>query len=238
MDRTINALRTSVVDDVHLCLRIADLLEGLTSKIRQRFIPFTPQNTFSPQLATRERPAYPTTQQQMPSPVQQANRPKIRYVRQQPQRGRPNQSGELPGPSYLGAPDSNITVMPPPRGVYNNSAYTTNSNNQYNSSSQPYEMQLQHQQQQRQTVPQQHAQQPYPLNSNSNDLNYGVPSEEDWLTLDLQPLLDGNGMATDADENWFGNAFGPETQNNLEVLGKLVNEGAWPSGQGVGEMGF
>lgn len=38
LDRTIKALRTSVVDDVHLCLRIADLLEGLTTSVRHKFV--------------------------------------------------------------------------------------------------------------------------------------------------------------------------------------------------------
>ena len=38
LDRTIEALRTSVVDDVHLCLRIADLLEGLTTSVRHKFV--------------------------------------------------------------------------------------------------------------------------------------------------------------------------------------------------------
>ena len=38
LDRTIRALRTSVVDDVHLCLRIADLLEGLTTSVRHKFV--------------------------------------------------------------------------------------------------------------------------------------------------------------------------------------------------------
>ena len=38
LDRTIKALRTSVVDDVHLSLRIADLLEGLTTSVRHKFV--------------------------------------------------------------------------------------------------------------------------------------------------------------------------------------------------------
>jgi len=38
MDRTVEALRTCVVDDVHLGTRFADLLESLTSRLRTRFI--------------------------------------------------------------------------------------------------------------------------------------------------------------------------------------------------------
>ena len=38
MDRTVSALRNCVVDDVHLGTRFADLLESLTSRLRNRFI--------------------------------------------------------------------------------------------------------------------------------------------------------------------------------------------------------
>ncbi|XMA15419.1 hypothetical protein WAI453_008210 [Rhynchosporium graminicola] len=38
MDRAVDALRTCVVDDVHLGIRFADLLETLTSRLRSRFI--------------------------------------------------------------------------------------------------------------------------------------------------------------------------------------------------------
>lgn len=42
MDRTVNALRTCVVDDVHLGIRFADLLDNLTSRLRHRFIHAVP----------------------------------------------------------------------------------------------------------------------------------------------------------------------------------------------------
>jgi hypothetical protein len=38
MDQTVEALRNCVVDDVHLGIRFADLLESLTSRLRNRFI--------------------------------------------------------------------------------------------------------------------------------------------------------------------------------------------------------
>jgi len=38
MDQTVDALRNCVVDDVHLGIRFADLLESLTSRLRNRFI--------------------------------------------------------------------------------------------------------------------------------------------------------------------------------------------------------
>ncbi|KFA61966.1 hypothetical protein S40285_07798 [Stachybotrys chlorohalonatus IBT 40285] len=41
MDATVEALRNCVVDDVHLGIRFADLLESLTSRLRNRFIQVT-----------------------------------------------------------------------------------------------------------------------------------------------------------------------------------------------------
>lgn len=49
MDRTVAALRNCIVDDVHLGIRFADLLESLTSRLRNRFIHAPP-----PQAATAE----------------------------------------------------------------------------------------------------------------------------------------------------------------------------------------
>ncbi|KAK0646690.1 hypothetical protein B0T16DRAFT_414070 [Cercophora newfieldiana] len=46
MDRTVDALRNCVVDDVHLGIRFADMLETLTSRLRNRFI-HAPANAIS-----------------------------------------------------------------------------------------------------------------------------------------------------------------------------------------------
>lgn len=47
MDRAVDALRNCVVDDVHLGIRFADLLETLTSRLRSRFIS-APRNPVPP----------------------------------------------------------------------------------------------------------------------------------------------------------------------------------------------
>jgi len=46
MDRTVDALRNCVVDDVHLGIRFADMLETLTSRLRNRFM-HAPANAIS-----------------------------------------------------------------------------------------------------------------------------------------------------------------------------------------------
>lgn len=56
MDATVEALRNCVVDDVHLGIRFADLLETLTSRLRNRFIqaPIMHQATDSAQSPLSE----------------------------------------------------------------------------------------------------------------------------------------------------------------------------------------
>ncbi|KAL2127396.1 hypothetical protein VTI74DRAFT_10807 [Chaetomium olivicolor] len=48
MDRTVDALRNCVVDDVHLGIRFADMLETLTSRLRNRFIYAPPPPVSNP----------------------------------------------------------------------------------------------------------------------------------------------------------------------------------------------
>lgn len=59
MDRAVDALRTCVVDDVHLGTRFADLLETLTSRLRNRFMhaPPAPQQVSSNQSDRQSPPA-------------------------------------------------------------------------------------------------------------------------------------------------------------------------------------
>jgi hypothetical protein len=54
MDRAVDALRNCVVDDVHLGIRFADLLETLTSRLRSRFIS-APAGPIASEAASRNR---------------------------------------------------------------------------------------------------------------------------------------------------------------------------------------
>lgn len=64
--------------------------------------------------------------------------------------------------------------------------------------------------------------------------DFSMPTEEDWLTLNMNPLLggDGSGMSG-ADGQWLS-AFGPEMADNLEVLGKLTGEQGYGNNGGMG----
>ncbi|KAL8870394.1 MAG: hypothetical protein Q9174_003553, partial [Haloplaca sp. 1 TL-2023] len=187
LDRTIEALRMSVVDDVHLSLRTADLLEGLTSKIRNKFVRLAARNGRSNAPTPPPNSTYPS--------------------QSQPSASGPNPY--IPSYSTTGIPmnstnpmDNNVSIVPPPNSTYhmNPSPYTNNSSASYDSTLSPF--------------------------TNNN--------EEDWLTLDLNPLLssDSTGFQTGVgnDGQWFGN-FGPEINGNLEVLGKLVD--GWDTTTGM-----
>ncbi|KAK2775129.1 hypothetical protein FQN53_003310, partial [Emmonsiellopsis sp. PD_33] len=67
-DRTVECLRTCVVDDVHLSVTIADLLHLLTSNIRTRFLRFAPFERAG-ECSSRERTPQP---QQSSSPARQS----------------------------------------------------------------------------------------------------------------------------------------------------------------------
>ena len=107
-----------------------------------------------------------------------------------------------------------ISFLPPPNDAYNNldNSYTVSPANPLS------------------PLLNQHLQQLYP---NEGPMPSLSGTADDWLTLDLNPLLDDNNNNAfgGVDNAWFGN-FGPEINSNLDVLGKLVNEGFGA------EMGF
>lgn len=124
--------------------------------------------------------------------------------------------------TYNNPHDSNITIMPPIGNTYATNNYNFTSPTAYSPNQQSQQQQQQY------------------AMASDNPNAFGVPNEEDWLTLDLNPLLDTSGLSG-ADSGWFGpgaGAFGPETHSNLEMFGKLVNEGYRGDGFGDGGMGF
>ena len=211
-----------MVDDVHLCLRIADVLESLIKAINNQFIRLPPGSLSTPEQAKRtailsEQQAHFASDDYQIDPKSFNPSDRLQYD---------DRHGPLAGISrtYNSPHDSNISIMPP---IGNNYAAPFNPNNNYvNTFTQsPTQTQTQNQNQPQQTF--------YP---NDDDPMASFPL--DWLTLDLQPLLGNDGMGG-ADNPWLG-AFGPETHGNLEALGKLVNEGGEYRGDGFGEdgMGF
>ncbi|KAL8718876.1 MAG: hypothetical protein Q9225_004045 [Loekoesia sp. 1 TL-2023] len=192
LDRTVQALRASVVDDVHLSLRIADLLEGITSSIRHKFVRL-PARTSNSNRATPPKSTYAS-----PAQATQSITNNLNTSAQRTQQYLNDHQNAIPNVPLTF--DNNISIMPPPNSTY-----------QFNLNS-------------------------YGGNPNSNAaLSPFDNNEEDWLTLNLNPLLSSEttGFQTGVgnDGQWFGN-FGPEINGNLEVLGKLVE--GWEMGELTG----
>ncbi|MCJ1230631.1 hypothetical protein MMC12_007305 [Toensbergia leucococca] len=234
LDETARALRTSVVDDVHLCLRIADLLKGLTSSIRHKFVRLVARSSINPQKAN----ASPRKRQ----PEYQKYLDEARIKRREAEAS----SFNLPLPAMANtfgnnfsnndnpvigvATDNTITIMPPPDYLFTSTDYAFNPENL---EPQPYDLFLPPH-----SSPQQHHfYSPTTTNTTNTTSSTLIPSS-DWLTLDLNPLLDATQGMNGSLDQWDG-SFGPEIHSNLDVLGRLVNE-PYRVGEGydLGGMGF
>jgi len=104
MDRTVDALRNCVVDDVHLGIRFADLLESLTSRLRNRFIhaPVPPPSSMQA----------PSTDGKSPGPHQAEAASGLNGHAPQHANGTDHaQWGKLNGPERSGTP-ANISATP------------------------------------------------------------------------------------------------------------------------------
>jgi hypothetical protein len=130
-DRTVEALRSCVVDDVHLSVTIADLLQLLTANIRTRFLRFAPSDRLD-QAPSRERSPVAVAS---PQGRQQENSGDYRWPNQH-QQGRAASASNFPfdGTSTpatndpladipaqpINASNLNVSFMPPPPSVYYN----------------------------------------------------------------------------------------------------------------------
>ena len=142
-DRVVEALRTCVVDDVHLSHAISRLLELLTTSIRTRFLRFAPLDRGGDGESNQERPSAPISRYQSPSrtrregsnnnawpsgqnntnsnnnnniPFVDGNNPSLSSVHD-PLAGIPAQP--------INSSNINVSFMPPPPSVYYN-YYDTN----------------------------------------------------------------------------------------------------------------
>ena len=141
-DRVVEALRTCVVDDVHLSHAISRLLELLTTSIRTRFLRFAPLDRGGDGEGSQERPSAPISRYQSPSRTRRegsnnawpsgqnntnssnnnniafvdGNNPSLSSVHD-PLAGIPAQP--------INSSNINVSFMPPPPSVYYN-YYDTN----------------------------------------------------------------------------------------------------------------
>jgi hypothetical protein len=248
LEDTVRVLRRNVVDDVHLSLRVADLLSGLTSNIRTKFVRLAvhrtntskrsvqPQRKASQTSSKQSKPlSSPISKQSLLSsrPVPNRDNTNLDYLRAQ---------GPLAGISttLIDPNDSTITIMPPPD--YNYGSYPpTSSPLLYNPNANamsPHQPYLHSAQDFQSPTSSQGSHQQLQQNNMFGPCEHNY----DWLTLDVNPLLQqgqnaqnggaGTGMGLG---NWAG-AFGPEIGESLEMLGMLADPG-YGFGGGEGDVG-
>ncbi|KAL8821832.1 MAG: hypothetical protein Q9223_000190 [Gallowayella weberi] len=133
LDKTVQALRTSVVDDVHLCLRIADLLERLTSNLRHKFVRLPARNVNAKQNTTSNTYAMTSSANTPHQPTSLQN-PNMSYL---------DTGGISTSPSnYLdnNNNNNNISIMPPLDSTYqlDPNLYTGGTNAFYNGAMSPF----------------------------------------------------------------------------------------------------
>jgi hypothetical protein len=227
LDRAVYALRTSIVDDVHVGNRFADLVDTLTHRIRGRFVRLAANGGSTSMSRAESRSPSRTraeTPVMMPPPTSMHQQPlNNNYASGQASSSR----GESPNPNYYTAsgratpvplnPLSGIspelydprsmTIMPPPG--FDSNTYTFNSGNNNNNNN------WQHWS----TAGNGNA-----GNGNASGAgggNGGYHNDGDWLALPLDPLLDQWG----ADINQT--AMGPDV-GGMDMLDILLNMGGPP----------
>ena len=217
---TARALRTSYVDDVHLCLRIADLLDGLLASIKPRFIRLPPRPLTTPELARRSNTYMDDAQNNQP--LDSSNQFKNYWSNISGLDSSQNPLAGLPR-DYNNPRDSNISIIPPigSNWAQQNPSSTTNypftnpNANIYGS-----------------------GQQATAYGMPGNATEFPMTTEDDWLTLNVNPLLGGDGSGMTGNDGTWLSAFGPEMHDNLEVLGKLTGEQGYGNGNGNGNGGM
>ncbi|CAI6310800.1 unnamed protein product [Periconia digitata] len=238
LDRAVYALRTSIVDDVHVGNRFADLVDTLTHRIRGRFVRLAVNGggANSSGISRAESPSPPHTRGQ--TPMMPPPPPLMPHQTQQLQPQHQTQGfpfTQPTGSSVPGSPSIGITasgratpipshplfgissepydpnsnsISIMPPPGFNASNYSFNNNNNSNNSNDSSSGSWQHW-------------------SNSGNVNGngsgngGGGFDQDWLALPLDPLLDQWG----ADINQT--AMGPDV-GGLDMLDILLNMGGPP----------
>ncbi|EOA87270.1 uncharacterized protein SETTUDRAFT_163258 [Exserohilum turcica Et28A] len=215
LSNSVDALRTSIVDDVHVGNRFADLVETLTHRIRSRFVRLTANGSNGISRAGSKSPSQAPLMPP-PAPLNNVNHLAPPYMGAQ-QTGFSGSGTSVPGSPGMGLsasgratplwgissepydPNSNsISIMPPP-GNYSNCS-TANGNNGSS-------------------------------NTNGNSANWGqwtnngsgwgTGHDQDWLALPLDPLLDQWGAEINQ------TAMGPDI-GGMDMLDILLNMGGSP----------
>ncbi|KAI9793100.1 MAG: hypothetical protein M1816_000998 [Peltula sp. TS41687] len=256
MDSTVQAMRTCVVDDVHLGIRFADLLDVLTQRIRSRFVRMAAlgninnnNNNNNNNAAVESRSRSPiigpngnvlrtSAQQQWQStiynnPIGSSGGGNNGYLNHTTLDGRstPNPNPALIGiaTSSIDPSDVNISIMPPPSFIFtpaSASAVVIDNNNNNSNSTAHHEAQ---------SYTAATATTTTNHNNNNNNVDDANPNaalsvgEEyvaDWLALPLDPLLNTHGGPGFTQTSLMGPDVGGF--DLLEILLAEMEEGVHP----------
>ncbi|KAH7113897.1 hypothetical protein B0J11DRAFT_511400 [Dendryphion nanum] len=211
LDDGVEALRTSIVDDVHVGNRFADLVETLTHRIRARFVRLAANGSTGISRAGSRSPIRAGAHTpMMPPPQPNQQQPHLASNYAGSLSGYQGTSTSVPGSPSLGVsasgrttphplwgisaetydPSSNsMTIMPPP-------GFTPNGYGDYMNQAQQY-------------------------NVGQGYNRDGFGSDQDWLALPLDPLL--NQWGADITQT----AMGPDV-GGMDMLDILLNMGGPP----------
>lgn len=217
LDRGVEALRTSIVDDVHVGNRFADLVETLTHRIRARFVRLAANGSTGISRAGSRSPTRTGAQTPMMGPPPQP-------VQQQGSHLQPPYANSLTGYQGTGTSVPNS----PSLGGVSASGRATPSQALWGISSEPYDINSNR----ISVMPppgfttngyggdymQQH--QPY-NNMGGYDNQTFNQGDQDWLALPLDPLL--NQWGADITQT----AMGPDV-GGMDMLDILLNMGGPP----------
>lgn len=226
-DRTVEALRTFVVDDVHISNTVARLLELLTSSIRTRFLRFAPHDRGADGDG-QDRGSAPVSRAHSPPRETMAGRRDGQQTPWSSTHGQDATSGggglgyvESNGSALdplasipaqpINSTNLNVSFMPPPPSVYYN-YYDTNS-----------------------SVPANDLDRSSPSNvvpSQAVGDSNGSGALPDWLALPLDQFFNSSTGVVDQGLGGTGPMLG-----EFDMLEVLLNEGYDGNANGEGESG-
>ena len=211
----VKALYDAAPDDVHLSLRWTEVLEKIAKHLEKGAL------AFEPVLATSPTQSSSVTARQTSLPI--AGHARMIHK---------TRTGSFTTPTYIGAPNSGLSVFPPPQGMYppprpqdiqtfnspiqSDTDYSPHPTPQYGSFQDPQ-------------FSSQAEQQNEFIDGSNTEFPNSMPSGEDWMALPLDAWVNENGFQGLGNGRSFGNPLGLEAHNNFNLLNDMTE--GWPINQ-------
>ncbi|MCJ1310095.1 hypothetical protein MMC25_003756 [Agyrium rufum] len=127
LKRTVKALRTNVVDDVHLSHRIADLLDSITKSLKTKFVALAVSGDHNIRHSNVKHQSRHNASNKIESSIRRPSIKDLRAVNRSRDRSSMGSAEDLHGGPLAGLNlnpidpnDASITMMPPPDFVFSN----------------------------------------------------------------------------------------------------------------------